>query len=158
MPIPVNRRRPYASLFNSYIHIMRICLPSTLGPIEQGVLHDARNTTPIFIHFPRHLPTRNRPWEISPDYHSAGTFYPGAVVFVPLQGEGTILEIVDLSLDSGTMVISVSASPGDLVYIKAPRIFLKLPTVETSIHLRAHTWPRVKRMISSHFQGALPGI
>ncbi|KAL7281807.1 hypothetical protein ACG7TL_005130 [Trametes sanguinea] len=146
LPLPLPRTIPFASLLNAYADIIRVCPPSTIGPIQGPTYENApMGHMPLYIHFPQHIPTRSMPWYLSDNTPDMPLRMYGAV-WVPFLGDGVIMDFVDISATGGTLVILINNSFADRVYIRAPEH--RLPKVFGN---KRRPLARLRRMISSQF-------
>ncbi|OSD03120.1 hypothetical protein PYCCODRAFT_1467409 [Trametes coccinea BRFM310] len=133
--LPLSTKVPYASLLNSYADIMRICPPSTIGPIKGYNSSEPASPIPLYIEFPVSLPTADEPWSLSMDTPRV-PLWNNRDVIVPILGEGFISDFIDFSPTGATLVIPLKHTAGT-VYIRVPwsrlPLFLNASLKDTDI-------------------------
>ncbi|KAJ3008529.1 hypothetical protein NUW54_g3118 [Trametes sanguinea] len=125
--LPLPARIPYSSLLNKYTAIIRICPPSTIGPLECYKAADPRGPIPLYIEFPLDVPTPDEPWTLS-DATPWIPIWNYREVYVPFLGIGVIMDFINVSPSGGTMVITLRRLPMDRIYIRVPRSRLPIST------------------------------
>ncbi|KAI9058101.1 hypothetical protein FKP32DRAFT_1670361 [Trametes sanguinea] len=125
--LPLPAKIPYSSLLNKYADIIRICPPSTIGPLECYKADNPRAPVPLYIEFPLDVPTPDEPWTLS-DATPRVPIWNYREVYVPFLGIGVIMDFIDVSSSGGTMVITLRRLPMDRIYIRVPRSRLPIST------------------------------
>ncbi|KAJ8473928.1 hypothetical protein ONZ51_g7553 [Trametes cubensis] len=161
-PLPVRSTYPFASLFNTYGGIMRLVPPSTLGPLELprlGVQHSYDCPIALYIDFPTSMPTRSTPWILDPVHTLPGSdrrISSGATTIIPLLGKGTVVDIIDITTTTATLVLQPLRCPDHRIYVRTSIMKVDLPKPSLNIQypsLSEHTgraWPhKLRRAISA---------
>ncbi|KAI9059620.1 hypothetical protein FKP32DRAFT_1605992 [Trametes sanguinea] len=113
------RHIPYSSLINEFSDTIRVCPPSTIGPIERFNARQ-RYAIPLYIDFPLGIPSREEPWKLSSATPDA-LLWKGRIVFVPFIGEAIIADFVDVSPVGATLVLTPTDDREDTIFIRVSR-------------------------------------